>query len=85
MHVEHHSLSTDFPEKREQLQKLCQENPTFARKAEEYEAMAQRISSGENLDDAVLEALKQEQAALKNDITKQLKHSSGSCCGGCGG
>lgn len=85
MHVEHLSLSKDFPEKREQLQKLCQENPAFARKAEEYEAIAQRIGSGEDLGEAALEALKQEQAALKSDINKQLKHSSGSCCGGCGG
>lgn len=85
MHIEHSQLIKDFPEKSAQLQKLRQENPAFANKAEEYEAMAQRISSGENLDDAALEALKQEQAALKNDITKQLKHASGSCCGGCGG
>ncbi|HCH75938.1 MAG TPA: GTP-binding protein, partial [Pseudomonas sp.] len=31
MHVEHHPLIKDFPEKREQLQKLRQEDPAFAR------------------------------------------------------
>ena len=36
MHVEHHPLIKDFPEKREQLQRLRQEDPLFARKAEEY-------------------------------------------------
>jgi len=84
MSIEHSQLNKDFPEKSAQLQKLRQENPAFAHKAEEYEAVSQRLTN-EGLDDAALEALKQEQAALKSDITKQLKHASGSCCGGCGG
>lgn len=80
-----YSLTSDFPEKREQVQKLLQQNPAFVRKADAYETLTQRIRSAENLDAAALEALKQEHAALKSDISKDLKHASGSCCGGCGG
>jgi len=89
MHVEHHPLIKDFPEKREQLQKLRQEDPTFARKAEEYEALDKRIcrveDGVEHLDDAALNALKQERVAMKDDIARDLKRASGSCCGGCCG
>lgn len=77
-------LSRDFPEKSVQLQKLCQENPVFALKAEQYEALSQRIAS-ESLEPATLDALKQEQASLKSEISRKLNHSAGSCCGGCGG
>ncbi|WP_313133162.1 YdcH family protein, partial [Stutzerimonas nitrititolerans] len=66
MHVEHHSLSKDFPEKQAQLLKLSQEDPTFARKAENYEALSQRIRSLEDgADSATLESLKQEHSVLK--------------------
>ncbi len=89
MHVEHHPLIKDFPEKREQLQKLRQEDPVFARKAEEYEALDKRIcrveDGVETLDDAALSALKQERANMKDDIARDLKRASGSCCGGCCG
>ncbi|MFV0456607.1 MAG: YdcH family protein [Pseudomonas sp.] len=87
MHVEHHSLSKDFPEKLAQLLKLSQEDPTFARKAENYEALSQRIRSLEDdaTDSAALESLKQEHSILKDDIARDLKRASGSCCGGCGG
>ncbi len=85
MHVEHHALIKDFPEKREQLQKLRMEHPVFARKTEEYEALDKRISSAVNIDDAALEALKQERETLKDDIARDLKRASGSCCGGCCG
>lgn len=86
MHVEHHSLSKDFPEKQAQLLKLSQEDPTFARKAENYEALSQRIRSLEDgADSATLESLKQEHSVLKEDIVRDLKRASGSCCGGCCG
>ena len=84
MTVAHSQLNKDFPEKSVQLQKLCQENPAFALQAIEYENVSQRIAS-ESLEPTALDALKQEQATLKNDIARQLKHASGSCCGGCGG
>lgn len=87
MHVEHHSLSKDFPEKQAQLLKLSQEDPSFAGKAEAYEALGQRIRSLEEgtADTAALETLKQEHSALKDDIARDLKRVSGSCCGGCCG
>lgn len=90
MHVEHHPLIKDFPEKREQLQKLRMESPLFARKAEEYEALDTRIcraeDGAETLDEAALNALKQERVALRDDIARDLKRASGgSCCGGCCG
>ncbi|KRW72522.1 hypothetical protein AO735_16160 [Pseudomonas sp. TTU2014-096BSC] len=86
MHVEHHSLSKDFPEKQAQLLKLSQEDPTFARKAENYEALSQRIRSLEDgADSATLESLKQEHSVLKEDIARDLKRASSSCCGGCCG
>ncbi|HAW63466.1 YdcH family protein [Stutzerimonas frequens] len=89
MHVEHHPLIKDFPEKREQLQKLRQEDPAFARKADEYEALDKRIcrveDGVETLDDIALNALKQERVAMKDDIARDIKRASGSCCGGCCG
>ncbi len=89
MHFEHHPLVKDFPEKREQLQKLRQEDPVFARKADEYEALDKRIcrveDGVETLDDAALNALKQERVNLKDDIARDLKRAGGSCCGGCCG
>ena len=89
MYVEHHPLIKDFPEKREQLQKLRQEDPAFARKADEYEALDKRIcrveDGVETLDDIALNALKQERVAMKDDIARDIKRASGSCCGGCCG
>ncbi len=89
MHVEHHPLVKDFPEKREQLQRLRQQDADFARKADEYEALDKRIcrveDGVENLDEAALNALKLQRVNLKDDIARDLKRASGSCCGGCCG
>jgi len=87
MHAEYHSLNKDFPEKQAQLLKLSQENPAFARKADDYEALNQRICSLQEgaSDAAALESLMQERLALKDDIARDLKRASGSCCGGCCG
>ena len=89
MHVDHHPLIQDFPELRAELQRLRQEDSHFARQAEAYEALDKRICRIEDgvemLDDAALGALKQERVALKDDIARQLKRASGSCCGGCCG
>ncbi|MCF7201679.1 YdcH family protein [Pseudomonas oligotrophica] len=89
MHVEHHPLVKDFPEKREQLQRLRQQDADFARKTDEYEALDKRIcrveDGVENLDEAALNALKLQRVNLKDDIARDLKRASGSCCGGCCG
>lgn len=89
MHVEHHPLIKDFPEKREQIHQLRQQDPAFARKADEYEARDKhicRVEDGvETLDDDALSALKLERVTLKDAIARDLKRAGGSCCGGCCG
>ena len=81
MHVDHHPLINDFPEKREQLQRLRQEDPLFARKAEEYEALDKRIYEVEDgrqaMDDLALQALKNERVALKDQIAERLRKAGG--------
>jgi uncharacterized protein len=87
MHVEHHPLVKDFPEKLEQLHQLRQQDPSFARKAGIYEALDKQICHVEDgietLDNETLNALKLERATLKDDIARDLKRAGGSCSGGC--
>lgn len=92
MHVDHHPLVHDFPEQRNELQRLRQQDALFARLAEEYEALDKRICRIEDgiemLDDVSLSALKLNRVALKDDLARQLKRASGHCCGcgnGCSG
>lgn len=89
MHVEHSTLTDAFPENREQLHSLRQRDPAFARKADEYEAIATQIGQIEEgfvaLDDGVVSALKGERDTLKQAIARDLKRASGSCCGRCCG
>ena len=88
MHVEHHPLIKDFL-KSANNRSACARKTLFARKAEEYEALDKRIcrieDGVETLDDAALTALKQERVTLKDDIARDLRRASGSCCGGCCG
>ena len=76
MHVEHHSLIADFPELREQLHTLRQQDHHFARLADEYEALDKRICRVEDgvdlLDDSALSTLKAERVALKDELSRQL-------------
>ena len=87
MHVEHHPLIKDFPELREQLHHLRQDDAEFARLAEEYEALDKRICRIEDgielLDDVTLSALKLNRVAMKDELARQLKRAAGQCCG-CG-
>lgn len=87
MHVEHHPLVHDFPELRQELQRLRQQDAQFARQADEYEVLDKRICRIEDgvelLDDVTLQALKLSRVALKDDLARQLKRASGQCCG-CG-
>lgn len=92
MHVEHHPLIKDFPELREQLHHLRQDDAEFARLAEEYEALDKRIcrieEGSELLDDAGLGLLKQARVGLKDQLACRLKRAAGQCCGcgnGCAG
>ena len=88
MHVEHHPLIADFPQLREQLHALRQNDSHFARLASEYEALDKQICRAENqierLGDAALAGLKQQRVALKDDLLQRLTPKT-TCCGGCGG
>jgi len=87
MHVDHHSLVHDFPEQHDELHRLRQDDPAFARQAEAYEALDKRIcrveDGVERLDDATLASLKLSRVALKDDLARRLKRAAGQCCG-CG-
>jgi uncharacterized protein YdcH (DUF465 family) len=89
MHVEHHPLINDFPELREQLHNLRQQDNHFARLADEYEALDKRvcrIEEGiETLDENAFAALKVERVALKDELARQLHKAAEpeGCCGKC--
>lgn len=89
MHVEHHSLIADFPELREQLHILRQQDHHFARLADEYEALDKRICRIEDgvdlLEDSALSTLKAERVALKDELSRQLNKAAEpeGCCGKC--
>ncbi|MBX9915365.1 MAG: YdcH family protein [Pseudomonadaceae bacterium] len=89
MHVEHHPLITDFPELREQLHSLRQEDHHFARLADEYEALDKRVCRVEEgiemLDENALSTLKVERVALKDELARQLRKAAEpeGCCGKC--
>ena len=87
MHVDHHPLVHDFPELRNELQRLRQSDEQFSRLAEEYEALDKRICRIEDgielLDDVALSALKLNRVAMKDELARQLKRAAGQCCG-CG-
>jgi len=89
MHVEHHPLIKDFPQFRDELQRLHREDEHFSRQSAEYEALDKRIcrieEGTELLDAAALGQLKQSRVQLKDDLARQLKQASGQCCGGCCG
>jgi uncharacterized protein YdcH (DUF465 family) len=89
MHVEHHSLTADFPELREQLHSLRQQDQHFARLADEYEALDKRVCRVEDgvdtLDENALATLKVERVALKDELARQLRKAAepAGCCGKC--
>ena len=89
MHVEHHSLIADFPELREQLHTLRQQDSHFARLADEYEVLDKRICRVEDgidvLDDGALSTLKAERVAMKDELSRQMKMAAEpeGCCGKC--
>ena len=89
MHVEHHSLIADFPELREQLHTLRQQDSHFARLADEYEVLDKRICRVEDgidvLDDGALSTLKAERVAMKDELSLQMKKAAEpeGCCGKC--
>ncbi|MNJ71968.1 hypothetical protein D3C77_685700 [compost metagenome] len=75
--MEHHPLSREFPEFREQLQELSSSDPRFAQLAQNYEALDKRIYEVEDgreaVDDLDLQGLKNQRVILKDQITEHLK------------
>jgi uncharacterized protein len=89
MHVEHHPLMSDFPELREQLHNLRQQDNHFARLADEYEALDKRVcrieEGTETLDENAFATLKVERVVLKDELARQLRKAAEpeGCCGKC--
>lgn len=76
MSIEHHSLVTEFPDHREAIHKLKQENAHFQKlmaKHEEVDKEIVRMEEGiETPEDAVLTALKKERLELKDQLLAML-------------
>lgn len=80
MPLEHHPLSREFPEYRQQLQQLNGSDPRFAQLAQNYEALDKRIYEAEDgreaVDDLDLQGLKNQRVILKDQITEHLKKAN---------
>ncbi|UUY10098.1 YdcH family protein [Pseudomonas sp. J452] len=81
MPLEHHPLTHEFPEYRQQLQALHASDAQFAHMAKNYEALDKRIYEVEDgrqaLDDLALHALKNERVTLKDQIAERLRKANG--------
>lgn len=79
MHIEHHPLITEFPEKREAIHNLKLSNAHFSRLAQDFEHVDKavtRIENGEErLDDLSLETMKKQRLALKDELWGMLQHA----------
>ena len=77
MPLEHHPLTREFPEYRQQLQALYAKDAHFSRLAQQYESLDKRIYEVEDgreaLDDLALHALKNERVQLKDKIAERLR------------
>ena len=77
MPLEHHPLSREFPEYRQQLQALHASDAHFAQLVQHYETLDKRIYEVEdgrqNMDDLALLALKNERVQLKDQIAERLR------------
>jgi uncharacterized protein YdcH (DUF465 family) len=78
MPLEHHPLTREFPEYRQQLQA---KDAQFAQLAQHYESLDKRIYEVEDgrqaLDDLALHALKNERVQLKDQIAARLRKADG--------
>lgn len=76
MPIEHHSLITEFPDHRETIHSLKQENAHFHKLMEKYEETDKqivRMEEGiETPEDAVLTQLKKERLDLKDELLSML-------------
>ena len=77
MPLEHHPLLAEFPEYKDEIHKLKMDDAHFHKLMEEYEELDKQIyrieDGSEPTEDAVVEQMKKERLALKDDILKMLK------------
>ncbi|MCB6182182.1 YdcH family protein [Leeia sp. TBRC 13508] len=77
MHVEHHPLTSEFPELRDQIHVLKTSNAHFAKLFEEYESVDKSVCRAEDgldaLSEVALEDLKKERLQLKDKLYGLLK------------
>jgi uncharacterized protein YdcH (DUF465 family) len=80
MQVDHHPLSTEFPEFKEQIHTLKMSSAHFAKLFDEYHDADKAINRAENgiehLADASVEALKKVRIHLKDQLFQLLQSSS---------
>lgn len=80
MPLEHHPLTREFPEYRQQLQSLHASDSHFVQMARQYEALDKRIyeieDGRESLNDLALHALKNERVQLKDQIAERLRKAN---------
>jgi len=76
MPIEHHSLTTEFPEHRETIHKLKQENAHFHKVMDRYEKVDKevvRMEEGiETPEDSVLTELKKTRLQLKDEALAMI-------------
>ncbi|HSC82367.1 MAG TPA: YdcH family protein [Pseudomonas sp.] len=81
MPLEHHPLTREFPQHRQQLQALHSQDAHFAQLAQHYAELDKRIYEVEDgrqaLDDLALQALKSERVQLKDEIAERLRKANG--------
>ena len=79
MPLEHHPLSREFPQQHDALRKLLHRDPHFPRLASDYEALDRRIyaieAGREAADDLILQGLKLQRVALKDEIAELLRQA----------
>ena len=71
-----HELAQDFPDKVEAIQRLKQENPHFARLAEEYHTINRQVHRSETnvepMEDLAEQELRKRRMHLKDEIVQML-------------
>jgi uncharacterized protein YdcH (DUF465 family) len=77
MQVEHHPLSIEFPEFKDQIHTLKLNDPHFSKLFDAYSEADKAVNRAENgqdnLGDAELEDLKKERVMLKDELYELLK------------
>lgn len=75
-----HELAEDFPAEAELIARLKQENPHFARLAEEYHELNRQVHRAETdldpMDDLAQQDLRKRRMALKDQIARMLSEAA---------